>query len=385
MSLSYHYICLAWTGEYESLKKFLSEDLKLIGIWEQPGGDKKVFKTRNISISWRKSKSLLYIEGPEADKITQLLCSKITENLNSVSGNNTISSSDCLCQTEADISKYNDLRCDIKELKANQNASKEAIQALSGTVDLIAETLAHIQENIHVKTNQKGMLHVGKQCSLHESLQEFDMQESFNEHNSIETIRIIEATNCASPKANNTLSQINTNSDSHLNNEVELIEIIEPSTSTDPKERHVATKQSNLNSITQSKNSTTQSKNSATQPKKPTQKHLVPCPYLRKKGHCLKGSRCDFSHQFDPQQAFKPYRPYNVQPLFKDNIPSYPLPGFPPVMNLPTFQSYMNYPTVYIPPSTGPPQFNRIQHPQMNYPALYPPPLMAISTRHPQF
>ena len=223
--------CLDWTGEYESLKKFLSEDLKLIGIWEQPGGDKKVFKTRNISISWRKSKSLLYIEGPEADKITQLLCSKIMENLNSVSGNSNISSSDCSCQTEADISKCNDFRCDIKELKASQNASKEAIQALSGTVDLIAETLAHIQENIHVKTNQKGMFNVGKQRSLNESLQEFDMQESFNEHNSIETIRIIEATNCASPKVNNTLSQINTNSDSHLNNEVESIEIIEPSTS----------------------------------------------------------------------------------------------------------------------------------------------------------
>ena len=103
------------------------------------------------------------------------------------------------------------------------------------------------------------MFHVGKQRSLHESLQEFDMQESFNEHNSIETIRIIEATNCTSPKVNNTNCTSpkvnNTNSDPHLNNEVESIEIIEPSTSTDPKMRHVATKQSNLNSITQSKNS----------------------------------------------------------------------------------------------------------------------------------
>ena len=119
----------------------------------QPGGDKKVFMTRNISISWRKSKSLLYIEGPEADKITQLLCSKIMENLNGVSGNSNISSSDCSCQTEVDISKYSDFRSDIKELKVSQNASKEGIQALSGTVDLIAKTLAHIQGNIHVKTN----------------------------------------------------------------------------------------------------------------------------------------------------------------------------------------------------------------------------------------
>ena len=53
------------------------------------------------------------------------------------------------------------------------------------------------------------------------------MQESLNEHYSIETIRIIEAINCASPKVNSTLSQVNTNLDSHLNDEVESIEIIE--------------------------------------------------------------------------------------------------------------------------------------------------------------
>ena len=283
--------------------------------------------------------------------------SKIMENLNSVSGNNNIISSDCSCQTEADISKSclcrcNDFCCDIKELKASQNASKEAIQALSGTVDLIAETFAHFQENIHVKTNQEGRFHVGKKRSLHESRQEFDMQESFNEHNSIETIRIIEATNCASPKVNNTPSQINTNLDSHLNNEVESIEIIEASTSTDPKVRHVATKQSNINSIAQSKSSATESKHS-------TQKHLVPCPYLRKKGHCLKGSRCDFSTSLTLNRLLNPtnptMQPYNAQPLCKDKMPSYPLPGFPPIMNLPTFQFYMNYPIVYIPPSTGPP------------------------------
>ena len=36
---------------------------------------------------------------------------------------------------EARLVSYH-FRCDIKELKVSQNASKEAIQALSGTVDL---------------------------------------------------------------------------------------------------------------------------------------------------------------------------------------------------------------------------------------------------------
>ena len=32
---------LAWSGDFESLKRFVSESLKLDGVWSQPGGDKK--------------------------------------------------------------------------------------------------------------------------------------------------------------------------------------------------------------------------------------------------------------------------------------------------------------------------------------------------------
>ena len=31
----------AWSGDYDSLKKFISIDLKLDGNWGQPGSDKK--------------------------------------------------------------------------------------------------------------------------------------------------------------------------------------------------------------------------------------------------------------------------------------------------------------------------------------------------------
>jgi hypothetical protein len=77
MPSPYH-ICFAWTGEYEALKKLLSEDLKLTGIWEQPGGDKKVFRTNDTSILWRKSKSLLHLEGTDAGKITQLIRKRLS-------------------------------------------------------------------------------------------------------------------------------------------------------------------------------------------------------------------------------------------------------------------------------------------------------------------
>ncbi|CAB4041661.1 ---NA---, partial [Paramuricea clavata] len=34
-------------------------------------------------------------------------------------------------------------------------------------------------------------------------------------------------------------------------------------------------------------------------------KHLVACPFLLKKGHCLKGSRCDFSHNISQSRLSK--------------------------------------------------------------------------------
>ena len=158
MPLPYH-ICFAWTGDYEALKKLLSEDLKL-GIWEQLGGNKKVFRTNDTSISWRKSKSLLHLEGTDVGKITQLLCTKICEDLNGVSKTNNIIISDCSCQTESDISqsclcKCKDICHDIEGLKSGQKVTSEAIQSLSKAVSHIAETFTHFQEDMHVKINRR--------------------------------------------------------------------------------------------------------------------------------------------------------------------------------------------------------------------------------------
>jgi hypothetical protein len=34
-------LSIAWTGYFDSLRKFTSNELKLDGNWEQPGRDKK--------------------------------------------------------------------------------------------------------------------------------------------------------------------------------------------------------------------------------------------------------------------------------------------------------------------------------------------------------
>ncbi len=60
---------LSWTGDFESLKYFVAESLKLTGTWSQPGGDKKVFVAEDAPIVWRKNKSILTIEGLKANQL----------------------------------------------------------------------------------------------------------------------------------------------------------------------------------------------------------------------------------------------------------------------------------------------------------------------------
>ena len=48
-------------------------------------------------------------------------------------------------------------------------------------------------------------------------------------------------------------------------------------------------------------------------------KHLVPCPFLQKRGFCLKGVRCDFSHSFS-----YPYRSLPSRPVNKYTTSSFP-------------------------------------------------------------
>ena len=44
-------LCIAWSGTYESLRQFVSEDIQLKGTWEQPGCDRKLFRKGLLSIN----------------------------------------------------------------------------------------------------------------------------------------------------------------------------------------------------------------------------------------------------------------------------------------------------------------------------------------------
>ena len=72
-------LSFAWTGDFESLKQFVSDTLKLDGTWSQPGGDKKLFTFGDSSISWRKNKNLLSLDGEKASNLKRKLCKQICE------------------------------------------------------------------------------------------------------------------------------------------------------------------------------------------------------------------------------------------------------------------------------------------------------------------
>ncbi len=157
-----HNLCFGWLGDFDSLKQFVGDVLGLSGVWEQPGGDKKIFKTDNTSIVWRKSKCALQIEGAEVNKITQLFYLKIGENLNpgcestdiSIVNKTTTSS-----QTERVISKSDSCEAvinDTEELKSGQDSNRKAIQSVSDSILHLTEAVSNLQENLARNRNNNG-------------------------------------------------------------------------------------------------------------------------------------------------------------------------------------------------------------------------------------
>ena len=119
MAIKTDKLCLAWTGDYESLKQCVMESLKLDGIWSQPGGDKKVFNAEDCLISWRKNNKLLFIEGKREIQVKKEIC-------------------ECLFGEPTEVrvhsSDSSDISAVIEDLKAGQLVNGEAFQALSQSI-----------------------------------------------------------------------------------------------------------------------------------------------------------------------------------------------------------------------------------------------------------
>jgi hypothetical protein len=126
------------------------------------------------------------------------------------------------------------------------------------------------------------------------------------------------------------------------------------------------------------------------------EKARVPCPFLKKRGHCLKGDRCDFSHNFTPlhecrskpkqNPSGKFYSPRIPYPNNNPPVPPFPFNSFEPFP-----PSNLQYPNGYLPPfPSNPNYFPPFRYPTFGpllkpyqYQRSYPRPLMTIPTRAP--
>ena len=231
---------VAWVGDYDSLKRFVGEDLKLNGIWDQIPD-----RADGISISWRKTKSVLHLEGAEAGSDTKQLFAKICNNTPTTNSdvNTENSNSSCEIISQSSPCKCTNVFVDTAELKDTQSINNEAVLALSNSVSLIAETMRQFYEDF-VKSRATDM------------------------HNltHAQTIKVNEANDSNAPD----VSVIET---SCKNNAARM---------TNPNNAVI-------NDVSAS-GTTSQNDVSASEI---TPKSLVPCPFLRRKNYCLKGSNAN--------------------------------------------------------------------------------------------
>ena len=96
------------------------------------------------------------------------------------------------------------------------------------------------------------------------------------------------------------------------------------------------------------------------------QKHLVPCPFLQMRGFCLKGVRCDFSHNFS-----YPYHSLPPRPVNKYITPSFFRHDRPTIASQGTTHGI------------GANQFPQNYPPGQGFFQFYPKPLMDIPTQPP--
>lgn len=128
-------LSLAWTGDFNSLKKFVNEVLRLDGVWSQSRNDRKVFSYGDQTILWRRNKLLLSLTGDKSNEIGKQICELLFVECPNVSD---LQSQSC---TTAPVAVD-----EIENLKLAQQINNEAIQSLAESILKISSEISILQE-----------------------------------------------------------------------------------------------------------------------------------------------------------------------------------------------------------------------------------------------
>ena len=151
-------LSLAWTGDYNGLKSLVNDDLKLNGIWKQPGGHKKVFTSTELtSISWSKDKKVLTIVGKDSEQLKQTLCSMlIGENIVLNSKEVSVSTKEPNRDSQkSHVSRCPDYNLDIESLQSGKIIHGQAIQTLGESISKVNEVLSELKDLVHQHLTSK--------------------------------------------------------------------------------------------------------------------------------------------------------------------------------------------------------------------------------------
>ena len=129
---------LCWMGEFEKLRLFVNENVDFVGVWSSPGGDKKKYSDGNSSISWRKSKKVLEIQGRDRSVITAKLCSMLC-NVDPVQSSE-VSCAKC-DRNGAFPPTSNELSAEVVGVKLDLTIAEKAICDIKYSIKNIEESL----------------------------------------------------------------------------------------------------------------------------------------------------------------------------------------------------------------------------------------------------
>ena len=68
---------LSWTGDFQSLKDFVHTVIKFEGEWSSPGGEKKLFTSDQVTLTWLRNKKYLSIPGKDEKEVTYHVLSQL--------------------------------------------------------------------------------------------------------------------------------------------------------------------------------------------------------------------------------------------------------------------------------------------------------------------
>ncbi len=110
-----------------------------------PGRDKKLFSSENLTISWRRNKSVLSFEGEKVDGLKKDLCDMLLER-GEYNNNSDINPNHNYSGKDFDI--YNE----INSLKSDQSINRELIQSLSNSISHFTEVISNLQDSVYKKS-----------------------------------------------------------------------------------------------------------------------------------------------------------------------------------------------------------------------------------------